>query len=247
MTGSKNELWQTDSLSRLYIEEVRLGIPLAVEQIDVMLRLIEATGQNVARFADLGCGNGFLASAILSRYPTALGFLVDFSEPMLKEARQNLESYAPQLRFVLADLGDHDWIHLIEKSAPFDAVVSGYAIHHLTDERKRQLYREIFGLLAPGGVFVNLDHVSSPTNWVESISDEVHVDSLHAFHAKKGSVKTREEIVAKYVHRPDQEANILAPAEAQCDWLRAIGFQDVDCYLKVFERAVFGGRRPDKG
>ena len=39
-------------------------------------------------------------------------------------------------------------------------------------------------------------------------------------------------------------ANILAPVEVQCQWLREIGFTDVDCYLKMFEVAVFGGRRP---
>jgi hypothetical protein len=26
--------------------------------------------------------------------------------------------------------------------------------------------------------------------------------------------------------------------------LREIGYTDVDCYLKVFELAVFGGRKP---
>jgi hypothetical protein len=46
------------------------------------------------------------------------------------------------------------------------------------------------------------------------------------------------------VHRPDKAANILAPVEAQCDWLREIGYEDVDCYFKVLELAVFGGRRP---
>ena len=34
------------------------------------------------------------------------------------------------------------------------------------------------------------------------------------------------------------------PSKQQCAWLRDIGFTDVDCYLKVFELAVFGGRRP---
>lgn len=44
--------------------------------------------------------------------------------------------------------------------------------------------------------------------------------------------------------RVDEVANILAPAYVQCAWLREIGYADVDCFLKVFELAVFGGRRP---
>jgi hypothetical protein len=36
---------------------------------------------------------------------------------------------------------------------------------------------------------------------------------------------------------------ILAPVDLQCAWLRLIGFQDVDCFFKVFELALFGGRK----
>jgi len=240
----KGELWKADSLARTYIEEVREGLPCGHEQIDVMLRVIEAGCEDVSRFADLGCGGGILASAILSRYPTASGILLDFSKAMIKEAESKFHDHSADLSFVVADLSEKGWLRLIESQAPFDVVVSGYAIHHLTDARKRELYREIFGLLARGGLFINTEHVSSSTSWIESISDNLHVDSVYAFHVKKGSHKAREEIAKEYVHRPDQQANILAPVEIQCDWLRDCGYQDVDCYFRIFERAVFGGRRP---
>ena len=44
--------------------------------------------------------------------------------------------------------------------------------------------------------------------------------------------------------RADKAANILAPVDDQCRWLREIGFADVDCYFKAFELALFGGRKP---
>ena len=56
--------------------------------------------------------------------------------------------------------------------------------------------------------------------------------------------KTRAAVADEYHNRPDKAANILVPVEVQCDWLRACGFGDVDCYFKAFELAVFGGRRP---
>ena len=40
-------------------------------------------------------------------------------------------------------------------------MVSSFAIYHL--ERKRSLNAEVFELLEPGRVFVNFEHVASPT------------------------------------------------------------------------------------
>jgi hypothetical protein len=71
------------------------------------------------------------------------------------------------------------------------------------------------------------------------------IDSVCAYQAQQGSDKTREQIAEEYVHRTDKVGNILAPVEDQCEWLRSCGFSDVDCYFKVFELAIFGGRRPD--
>ena len=52
-----------------------------------------------------------------------------------------------------------------------------------------------------------------------------------------------EEVRREYVSRSDRADNILALVEDQCGWLRDIGFQDVDCFWKYFELAIFGGRR----
>ncbi len=244
-SSEKNDLWKTPSLVRTYIEEVRGGLPFAAEQIEITLRVIEAGKKPVLRFADLGCGGGILASALLAEYPEAVGVLVDFSAAMINEACAQLSRHAAKLTFINADLREKAWFQKITPLGPFDAIVSGCAIHHFSDGRKRELYTEILDLLVPGGLFINIEHVSSSTPWVASISDQLHDDSVHAFHNAKGSTKTREEVARELVHRPDQQANLLAPVEVQCEWLRECGFQDVDCYFKVFERAVFGGRRPD--
>jgi len=53
-----------------------------------------------------------------------------------------------------------------------------------------------------------------------------------------------EELSRTYLERPDKEENILAPVELQCSWLRDLGFADVDCFFRLFELALFGGRRP---
>ena len=193
---------------------------------------------------DLGCGGGTLTLALLDRYPQASATLVDFSKPMLAEARERLAPFGAQCRFVERDLSARGWQREIDAQAPFDAVVSGFAIHHLTDDDKRALYGEVFALLRPGGWFVNIEHVSSPTPWLGHVFDELLIDSFYAHQRSLGTAKTRDEVAEEFVHRPDKHENILAPVEEQCRWLRAAGYEEVDCYFKLFELAVFGGRRP---
>ena len=43
----------------------------------------------------------------------------------------------------------------------------------------------------------------------------------------------------EYLDAADED--ILADPETQCDWLREIGFEDVDVFFKVPELAIFGG------
>ncbi len=244
MQNRKDEVWKSRLTMEKYLTGIRKAMPLAAEQIEVMMRLISATQRPVTNFLDLGCGDGILASAILEKYPGARGVLLDFSDPMIEAAREKLKDYVSNLDFMTLDYADSRWLDSVGKMAPFDVIVSGFSIHHQPDKKKQELYGEIYGLLKPGGVFLNIEHVSSPTRWIEYIFEEYFIDSLHDMHLSENSQKTRSQVAEEFHNRPDKEANILAPVETQCDWLRRIGFSDVDCYFKVFELAVFCGRRP---
>lgn len=239
----RDRVWMNEGLSRLFLDNVRGAIPFAGAQIEAMMRVIEAALPEVVSFIDLGCGDGILGRAILERYPSAQGSFIDFSETMLNEAKKRYTGQG-KAEFIVSDFGKSRWVEDVKEGAPLNVIVSGYAIHHQPDERKKQLYGEVFSLLSPGGVFVNVEHVSSSTKWLESVSDNLFIDSLYAFHKKTGSPKSREEMAHDFFRRPDKDANILAPVEVQCEWLRSIGFEDIDCYFKAFELAVFGGRRP---
>ncbi len=240
---SERESWKNADLVSAYLSGIRGGIPLAQEQIDVALRLIDQAGVPVRHFLDVGCGDGFLGAVLLERFPDASGAFVDFSEPMLEAARERFSSFGPRADVRHADLSTQEWRSALDGDAEFDVVISGFAIHHLTDDRKRELYSEVLELLTPGAFFINIEHVSSSTPWLTSVFDELLTDSFFEHQLSSGQDVTREQVAAEYVHRPDKQENILSPVEAQCGWLRELGFVDVDCYFKLFELAVFGGRR----
>jgi len=239
-----DRVWQDAALVEGFLGDVRGAIPFAAEQLEAMVRYVDAVGLPVRNALDLGAGDGVVAVALLARYPDARLTLLDFSEPMLAEARHRFAGRRPETRFVVADFADPVWVSAVADAAPFDAVVSGFAIHHQPDERKRSLYRELFGLLRPGGVFVNVEHVAPPTARLAAAFDEAMIDALFAFARQTDPTVDRTQVAEEYHRRPDKKANILAPVEAQCAWLREIGFEDVDCVFKWFELAVFAGRRP---
>jgi tRNA (cmo5U34)-methyltransferase len=242
--NTTDHIWRTDDVVQRYLEGVRGGIPLAAEQVRILLRLVAAAVPNVGSFLDVGCGDGVLGRALLDRWPSAHAVFLDFSEPMLLAAREKLGTPCHH-RFITQDYGQPDWTAVVADLCPFDVVVSGFSIHHQPDDRKRAIYRDVLGLLRPGGIFLNLEHVASASTWGSERFDEYFVDSLCDFHDRTGSGKSREQVAQEYYHRADKAANILAPVEDQCRWLREIGFADVDCYFKTFELALFGGiKRP---
>jgi tRNA (cmo5U34)-methyltransferase len=165
---------------------------------------------------DLGTGDGRLLALVKLDHPDVEALAVDFSPTMLEAARSRFSGDG-RVRVVKHDL-NQSVFHL----GRFDAVVSSFAIHHVEDDRKRDLYREIFEILEPGGVFCNLEHVSSPT-------ERLHEEFLAAL---------------AFVGKGEDKSNRCSPVELQLSWLREIGFEDVDCYWKWRELAVLAGRKP---
>jgi SAM-dependent methyltransferase len=239
-----DHVWKLPDIVNRFLS-YRAAIPLAQEQIGVMMSILRTREQPVETFLDLGCGDGILGAAILGEYPSARGLLVDFSEPMLEQAREQLRAFAGQLVFQNLDYGDPAWLNGMQLEGPFDAIVSGYSIHHQPDERKQSLYREIFSLLNPGGWFVNIEHVSSRAQMNIDLFEAHYVSARYDIELKNGGTRSYEELAEEYKNRPDKAANILADTELQCDWLRAIGFEEVDCYFRIYELAVFAGRKPN--
>lgn len=241
MRRPKSE-WQTKALSSAFLEGVRGAIPAADLQLSVIGKIVQLWCKAPSHILDLGCGDGILGRFLLNIFPSALGVFVDFSEPMLEAARNNL-SDMPQTCVLQADFSSPQWTDVVASYRPFDVVVSGFAIHHQSDVRKKQLYSEIFDFLAPAGIFLNLEHVASPSAAVGTLFDEFFVDHLHDFHAGSDHAGNRQEIADRYYRRPDKKENILAPVTEQCRWLQDLGYRDVDCFFKIFELALFGGRK----
>lgn len=242
-TLSETPVWQRPEVVASFLTGSRRVIPLAETQFETVIRVIDAHDLVVQRFIDLGAGSGTLAAQILARFPEADATLVDFSPAMLDAARTAFASTGLEVRIVEADLTSADW-HTADDRGSYDAVVSGFAIHHLQDEAKRQVYRTAFELLRPGGLFINVEHVKSASPELSGAFDRLMIEALLAGEPSPVTPERTEEVVTAFHRRQDKDVNILAPVSDQLRWLTEIGFEGVDCYFKYFELAIFGGRKP---
>jgi tRNA (cmo5U34)-methyltransferase len=205
------ERWSEPEHARWYLA-LADRFPHRKEGEAVVLEQIPA---GVRRVLDLGTGDGRLLDLVLSVRPGASGVALDGSEPMLELAGRRF-SDRPDVRTIL-----HDLTRPLPDLGRFDAVVSSFAIHHLEHTRKLELYSEIFGVLEPGGVFCNLEHVASPT------------PALHERWRRLLGIDGEQE----------DPSNRCLDVETQLGWLREIGFSDVDCYWKWMEMALLCGVR----
>lgn len=128
------------------------------------------------KILDVGAGWGPLSLHLLESYSCSSVTLLDYSEPMLEEARRRLSGYEARATFQQADLSEPGSVS--KAAGPFHVIVSASTIHNLPLERVPALYRELRDALVPGGSFLNLDYVAPPFDTTLLIYGRVIVDGL---------------------------------------------------------------------
>lgn len=164
---------------------------------------------------DLGCGDGRLAARVMDACPGIREVVaVDSSPAMLDHARARFDGDR-RVTVRSWDLADP-----LVPLGEFDVIVSGFAIHHLEDRRKRSLLAEVALMLNEGGLFANLEVVQSAT-------PELHREFL------------------ELIGRPDDDPeDRLTAIEPQLGWMRSAGLTRVDCFWRWRGFALLAGTAP---
>lgn len=229
--------WQREQLVSSYLDRRRILLPLLDVQEDVIRRLIERHARAVSRFLDLGAGDGAMSALVFESRPGAHGVLLDNSEPMLARARLRLAGDGPSWEAVRADLARPGWREALP-AGRYELILSGFAIHHLPSARKRALCEEVYDLLEPGGMFVNMDYVSVRGPLRGLFDEEMRAKALQHEHAHGGS-RSAEEVDLEDDH------DLPDPLLEQVRWLEQAGFADTEIHFKWAEAAIYGGVRPE--
>jgi len=123
--------------------------------------LLEHLPDPTGRVLDIGTGDGRLLGLVLAVRPEATGVAIDFSPSMLDAARRR---FADSGR---VEVLEHDIGQTLPSLGTFDVVVSSFAIHHCSNERKTGALRGGAGTAQSGRRFLEpgacrLPHRPSP-------------------------------------------------------------------------------------
>lgn len=211
-----------------YDQQRRKVIPCFDDFYGCLVSLVPFKHNDEIRVLDLGAGTGLVTALLMTVFPKIKATLVDISEEMLSKAKARF-AYRSGIGFEVIDYAR------CTPSKNFELVVSAMSIHHLVDSDKQLLFKNIFNVLIPGGVFINAEIVKGASEETEKIYRTVWNNHL----AQKSGL-SKEELNRIYQR---MSYDITTPLDTQLGWLKEAGFSEVDCFYKYYCFSVYAGTK----
>jgi 2-polyprenyl-3-methyl-5-hydroxy-6-metoxy-1,4-benzoquinol methylase len=103
---------------------------------------------------DIACGNGNFSAWLAEKGAEVTAF--DFSAKMIGHAKRRRTAHPDRIGFFVCDATDYEQLMRLPKDRPFDKAVANMAVMDIA--AIGPLFRAVFGMLKPGGVFVFSTH-----------------------------------------------------------------------------------------
>ena len=159
MSATVDERAWAEDWQRSWDRQQEGFMPDREQRLAALVDIAEAVGGTEPRVLDLACGTGSISRRVLARLPGARTVAVDVDPALLAIAAASL-GHDERVRIVRADLCDSAWAGSVGESG-FDAVLTATALHWLPEPALRRLYRDLHGLVRPGGVVANADDMAA--------------------------------------------------------------------------------------
>lgn len=225
-------------------ELLNLICPLATK----MSRLVGAAASEHAAqttgnlsVVELGGGTGITTLSLLTA-SDKLNILSIDNEPVMQEqAKKQLHKWAAEGR--VAFCGD-DALTALENIATgsVDIVASAYTLHNFLDTYRKEVIREVFRILKPGGRFINgdrygLDDVSKHTRTIQ--------DEVGGYFKVLTQLNKLDVLEHWIVHLfSDESENHVMRESIALDQLRDAGFSDINLTHRLEVNALVTATKP---
>ena len=214
-----------DQSVEYYDNWMKLALPSYDEIFKTALELIPFDVDSTIEVLDLGTGTGLFSEHVFKIYPRAKFTLCDLAPKMLDVARERFREYPEQFEYLVEDYRE------LDSENRYDLVISSLSIHHLEDEEKRQLFKQVYRSLKDTGIFINVDQIKGPTPEMQKLYWENWLGMVK----EKGAAE--DQIQASIQRRREYDKDALLTH--QLGWLSEAGFVNVDCVYKNYFIGVF--------
>lgn len=215
-----------DQAAQIYDQTRRRYIPCFDQFYGTVVELIPYPADAAIHVLDLGAGTGLLTALLAGAFPHAHFTLTDISAEMLTQARTRFADEPARFHYQVFDYVTEPLV------GQYDVVVSALSLHHTAWSDLPEVFKRIYAVLHPGGIFINADQVrgATPAN-----------EARYKAHWQRRirELGCTEEEVTLAMER--MKADRTAPLTHQLTWLMDAGFMNVDCWFKEYRFAVYSG------
>lgn len=209
-------------IARDYDSQRRMFISCYDDYYLSMVDFISRSFNKPKTIVDLGAGTGLLTKFFYDKYPDANYILIDISDQMLEVAKRRFEGINT-FHYIVSDyttkLNFND----------VDLVISGLSMHHMTNNEKLNLYKNIYNKLTPQGVFANFDQFNAESSAINELYNKYWYNQIQ----NSGLLQNEYD---KWLKRRelDKENTI----EETINMLKQSGFNSAECIYKYMKFGV---------
>lgn len=207
---------------------IPLLIPFYSEIYNILMDSLPFYRSTPIKILDIGCGTGTFAKIIKENFPYAKITCLDFAQNMIEVAKEKLDNFQSDIDFLVGDFND------LNIKCEYDVIVSSFALHHIqTDDKKKELYKNIYEALRNYGVFFTADLILGVNSYIKNLYEKKWEE-----HVVKKLVDNGIENETLRKYQADDNPSTLYE---HLKWLEEAGFSQVETIWKYYNFAVFGG------
>lgn len=241
------------TMAKTYDEMCKFLVPGYDYMQDTLINILKFENIKELIFLDLGAGSGILIEKIINEFPDSTCYYLDYSDDFMSIAKEKLRKYEDRITYIKSDFCGN-WESEIDKKP--NVITSMSAIHHLSNDNKKKIYKKSFNILEENGWFFNIDEM-------KTVNEEAYMKNLYywIYHAEKGKNIVPSDAMDAYagwmekfgnwkkrnvdnIHLPKQDGDDVHESFlVQLKWLNECGFREPDVFCKHFLWSMIGGKK----
>jgi len=213
---------QFNHIAEKYDSHRKCFIPCFDDFYTRSVSLLKHYRKDFMNIADLGAGTGLLTKAIYEMYPNANYTLIDISKDMLKIARERFSGIG-NFNFL-----EYNYVEDIPVNN-CDLICSALSIHHLEENDKENLYKNVYSKLNENGCFINLDQFVAKSEKIDALYNSWWHDYIN-----NSGIKQDE----KEAHLERRKLDKENTMDETIKLLKKSGFENVECVYNFMKLGV---------